>query len=251
MNPEDKEICRKLLRQRRLAISAAERARRAEGICRLLVARACQLRLRRGRSKAPGRGAFKLAIFLPLPEEPNLWPAWSTLNSLGFSLYAPRVLPAGQLGWAPLPSQLFKSFFRAKLARSETAAVKVEGGVPISSNKQLLFRDPTGLLLEKKLKASGWAVSSYGILEPPETACCTSVQPHLIFLPCLGVDLNGVRMGYGGGYYDRFLSQIKAREKQKKGTARAVKVAVCYREQVVEVLPKAPWDESVDAVISG
>lgn len=53
---------------------------------------------------------------------------------------------------------------------------------------------------------------AYGIWEPP--AGLPSVQPYtapnaLALVPCLAASCDGVRLGRGGGYYDRFLEQYK------------------------------------------
>jgi len=50
---------------------------------------------------------------------------------------------------------------------------------------------------------------NWGILEP-KPDCLRPVEPteiDLIFVPGVAFDLNGNRLGYGGGYYDRFLKQ--------------------------------------------
>ncbi len=46
----------------------------------------------------------------------------------------------------------------------------------------------------------------YGVLIPTETA--TVVQPDVLFIPCVGYNLRGFRLGYGGGFYDRTLATI-------------------------------------------
>ena len=49
----------------------------------------------------------------------------------------------------------------------------------------------------------------YGILEPKEG--CEKISPkaiHLALIPCLSCSMKGERLGYGGGYYDRYLQQI-------------------------------------------
>lgn len=53
------------------------------------------------------------------------------------------------------------------------------------------------------LKANKW-----GVLEPIEVKPAEISSIDLILLPLLGVDRKGNRLGYGKGFYDRFLSQI-------------------------------------------
>jgi 5-formyltetrahydrofolate cyclo-ligase len=51
--------------------------------------------------------------------------------------------------------------------------------------------------------------NKYGIDEIDNTKY---LDPHLfdaMFIPFVGVDINGYRVGYGGGYFDRALSNLK------------------------------------------
>ena len=57
----------------------------------------------------------------------------------------------------------------------------------------------------------------------------------LIIVPALFITKEGVRLGRGGGYYDRFLPQIPLEKRWFVG----------YSWQVVPTLPKDPWDQSV------
>lgn len=49
--------------------------------------------------------------------------------------------------------------------------------------------------------------NKFGILEPETTRPLESTSETLVLVPCLATNPNGFRLGYGGGYYDRFLSQ--------------------------------------------
>lgn len=49
----------------------------------------------------------------------------------------------------------------------------------------------------------------YGILEPVQALKCPDKQIDLILLPLICFDNSGFRVGYGKGYYDRFLPQCR------------------------------------------
>ncbi|EDM45490.1 5-formyltetrahydrofolate cyclo-ligase [unidentified eubacterium SCB49] len=52
-------------------------------------------------------------------------------------------------------------------------------------------------------------ISEYGIPEPKEGIAVPSSQIDVVFVPLLAYDIQGNRLGYGKGFYDRFLSQCK------------------------------------------
>jgi len=77
---------------------------------------------------------------------------------------------------------------------------------------------------------------TFGVLEPQadKTRRVTDFRGSLCILPGLVFDREGYRLGYGGGYYDRFL-----REKYRGGTT----VGVCYSAFVYEGrLPRGRYD---------
>ena len=65
-------------------------------------------------------------------------------------------------------------------------------------------------------------------------------QIDCVIVPGAAFDVQGGRLGLGGGYYDRFLPQA----------ANAVKVALAYDFQLVDALPTEPHDVKLDAVIT-
>ena len=52
-------------------------------------------------------------------------------------------------------------------------------------------------------------VSNYGIPEPQSGILIPPEQLDVVFVPLLAFDQNGGRVGYGKGFYDRFLSRCK------------------------------------------
>lgn len=79
----------------------------------------------------------------------------------------------------------------------------------------------------------------FGIPEPSASKV-KSGDPDLIIVPGVAFDRRGNRIGMGKGYYDRFLSH-------HKGVPR---VALAYSEQILESIPKEPYDEKVDWIIT-
>lgn len=83
--------------------------------------------------------------------------------------------------------------------------------------------------------------SDYGILEPTDEH---QVEPHeidLILAPGVAFDIQGYRLGYGGGFYDRLL--------EKKNRCTMV-IALAFDCQVTESVPKEDHDFQMDGIIT-
>lgn len=76
---------------------------------------------------------------------------------------------------------------------------------------------------------------SYGILEPKDIS--NSIKDNkeldLIIAPAVAMTKTGYRIGYGGGFYDRFLQDIGED---------TVAIVIVYKEQIVNDIPVEPHD---------
>ncbi|MCF6200162.1 MAG: 5-formyltetrahydrofolate cyclo-ligase [Hyphomicrobiaceae bacterium] len=70
-----------------------------------------------------------------------------------------------------------------------------------------------------------------------------SATPELIIVPLLAFDKNGYRLGYGGGYYDRTLAQIR-------GERRVIAMGLAYDFQEVNSIPVGPHDQHLDYLLT-
>lgn len=92
-----------------------------------------------------------------------------------------------------------------------------------------------------------WTVNRYGIAEyGHHDSRIRAWQLNVLFLPMLGFDAQGYRMGMGGGYYDTSLAYLTRRRHWRK----PLLVGVAFEAQRVERLPHDPWDIPVDAVVT-
>jgi len=83
------------------------------------------------------------------------------------------------------------------------------------------------------------AKSSSGIPEPIADGPIADDPAALVLMPGMAFDRDGRRIGYGGGYYDKFL----AAEPNHPA------IALCYDFQVVDRLPTEEFDIPVDLVL--
>lgn len=83
------------------------------------------------------------------------------------------------------------------------------------------------------------ALGYAGIPEPVADGPVADDPTALVLMPGLAFTKNGDRMGYGGGFYDKFL----AKEPDHPT------VALCYSFQMVDALPTAEYDIPVDRVL--
>lgn len=82
----------------------------------------------------------------------------------------------------------------------------------------------------------------YGILEPKSNYDVIDKQDiDLVVMPGVAFDNDGGRLGYGGGYYDKFLMDCSEDK---------YKIALAYDFQVIESVPKEEHDILVNCIIT-
>jgi 5-formyltetrahydrofolate cyclo-ligase len=121
-----------------------------------------------------------------------------------------------------------------------------------------------GLPLARHLAASGWLLAlpvinegaplAFHLWEPeipliagpfgiPQPDGTPGVFPTAILVPLLAFDIQGHRLGYGGGHYDRTLASLRIR-----GPLLAIGLA--YDCQEVAAIPAGPHDQRLDLVLT-
>lgn len=83
---------------------------------------------------------------------------------------------------------------------------------------------------------------AFGIYEPESGKRLKSFKSvTAVIVPGIAFDMKGNRLGFGGGYFDKFL---------KKLPAKTVKIALAYSSQIVKSVPKEPHDVAMDYIIT-
>lgn len=85
-----------------------------------------------------------------------------------------------------------------------------------------------------------WCAATGRLAVVPE-ADIEASWPDLVVVPGLAFTAAGHRLGQGGGWYDRFLSQVRAD---------CTTIGVCFAEQILESLPIEAHDVAVDHVVT-
>lgn len=90
-----------------------------------------------------------------------------------------------------------------------------------------------GVMSAHEIKSlSGLVPGKYGIREPkPDSRVVSPDQIDLVLAPCLCADRRGYRLGYGCGYYDRFLEKTSA-----------TIVALCASSRLMPLIPAEGHD---------
>ena len=78
----------------------------------------------------------------------------------------------------------------------------------------------------------------YGIAQPAD--CGTEVEPDVLLVPCVGFAEDGLRLGYGGGYYDRYLEH----------RPQVLTVGLAYDACRIEGLAAQAHDRPLDLVLT-
>ena len=82
------------------------------------------------------------------------------------------------------------------------------------------------------------ALDAYDIPKPKDTE---EFAPEILVVPCLGFGPGGVRLGYGGGFFDRTLASVRPRP---------VTVGVSFTHGFLPLLRAGPLDTPLDAMLT-
>jgi 5-formyltetrahydrofolate cyclo-ligase len=83
--------------------------------------------------------------------------------------------------------------------------------------------------------------TDYGPKEPAERIAVEPERIDAVIAPGLAFDRRGARLGYGGGYYDRYLARLEAH---------AARIGIAFAEQVVDEVPEEELDQPVDLIVT-
>jgi 5-formyltetrahydrofolate cyclo-ligase len=99
-------------------------------------------------------------------------------------------------------------------------------------------------IIAKELSFSHYALedqlqtTAFGNQEP---YAYQQILPDIILVPGLAFDVAGNRLGYGGGYYDRYLSTCKNKP---------VKIGVCFQTNLYNIIPTDYHDIKMDYIVT-
>jgi 5-formyltetrahydrofolate cyclo-ligase len=79
----------------------------------------------------------------------------------------------------------------------------------------------------------------HSVPAPPESA--PEADPDVLLVPLLLFDRSGIRLGQGGGHYDRTLARLRA-------SGPRVAIGLAWDMQEVPALPFDPWDAALDGI---
>jgi 5-formyltetrahydrofolate cyclo-ligase len=152
---------------------------------------------------------------------------------------------AGERAAAHLPAQALRGIRAASLylpmrfeidpepisRRLRAAGISILLPVVVERAAPLVFRMAEGPFVPD---AAGLSAPA------PEAA---QRDPDLVILPLLAFDADGYRMGWGGGYYDRTLRDLRARRP-------VLAVGLAFEGQRVDRVPREAHDQRLDAVVT-
>ena len=100
------------------------------------------------------------------------------------------------------------------------------------------------IIINKLTENSSYSKNKFGIKESNDSDTVELNEIDLAVLPLVGIDRNGFRLGYGGGYYDRFFNQ------RSELSRKPFIIGTSYAFQILEVSFAEGHDLKCDSVIT-
>ena len=93
------------------------------------------------------------------------------------------------------------------------------------------------LVFKKVSRLSELEIGNFAIMEPKDR-CETVKKLDVIIVPAIALTREGYRLGYGFGYFDRYLHKKRSK-----------KIALSYAKQIVKSIPHDSHDIKMDCIV--
>ena len=88
----------------------------------------------------------------------------------------------------------------------------------------------------------GLRIGAYGIREPNEKSPTIDIKAlDVVIVPAVAYDIHCYRLGYGGGFYDRFLENLRKD---------AITIGIAFDFQIFDSIPKETHDAQLDYIVT-
>ena len=110
----------------------------------------------------------------------------------------------------------------------------------LSEGKEIFLPKVVGKNIEfrKIMNLSNLENGSFDIMEP-RNECPVDNNLDVILVPTVGISPKGVRLGYGHGFYDRFLAENKIKT-----------ISLTFEKQIVKNIPQSEHDVIIDWIVT-
>ncbi len=162
------------------------------------------------------------------------------------------LLPAAQSRAAHNVTQLTVSLPQWEQAKHIALYHAADGEIGTQSIAQLAHNEGKHTYLpvigtNKSMVFAKWQAdeplqaNTFGIPEPmPGAQTYSASKLDIVFLPLLGWDKHGGRLGMGGGYYDRAFADIEG----------PTLIGLAHQFQQVDKIPTDPWDIPLELIVT-
>lgn len=112
----------------------------------------------------------------------------------------------------------------------------------LSNNWNLYFpvTEKDGIHFYRVNELNGFAKGTFGVMEPVDRSVEYKGEHGVSFTPGLVFDRQMHRIGYGGGYYDRFYAAHPD----------ICRIGICFSECQTEEIPYNEWDKPMDMIFT-
>ena len=112
----------------------------------------------------------------------------------------------------------------------------------ISISLPCIDEDSNQMIFRELKEGEELVKGKYGILEPSDKN--KVIIPSVLFIPLLAFDNNGNRLGYGGGYYDKYIEELENNENM------SIKIGVGYSFQKINEVPNNSMDKKLNWILT-